>query len=576
MTTSPDGAVGRLSLRGLLWPARGRLAQVLSWSLVLAGATAAYGALAGPLLRALFGGEALAWPAWLAPHLPPPPSVSTLRRVTPALVLGAAVVKGVAQHRHAVAMARLGQGVVADLRRRLHARVLALPPDAVTALGAGDLLARGTGDAEAAERLVSQGVAGAARDLLQVVALLAVCVAVDPWLALVAFGVYPVAFWPVARFARRLRRSAGTAHAERGRLTTELHEQLRRLPLIQLSGAEAGAAARGAARVHAAVDAAVRTARVRAIASPFTEVLGAVALAGTLAFAVRRIDAGALAAEHVLSFVAALLLLYQPVKGLVRAQEVLQPGRAALDRVDAVLAAPDRLPVGGGAAPPKAAPRLRLRGVTVERGGRRVLDGVDADVPAEAVTALLGPNGAGKTTLAWVLARLVEPSAGGVHVDDLPLAALDAAAWRGRVGWVPQTPLLGRGTLRENVLFGAPAGADARLDDAAREVGLDKVVEDLPQGWATPLGDDGAGLSGGERQRVALARALVRAPRLLVLDEPDAHLDAAGRDAMRGLVRRLARGRTVLLVTHDPTLAAVADHVIHLAGGRRVATEAAA
>lgn len=566
----------RLSLRALLWPARGRLARVLGWSLVLAAATGAYGALAGPLLRALFGGEALAWPTWLAPHLGPPPTVATLRRFTPALVLGTALVKGVAQYRHAVAMAWLGQGVVADLRRRLHGRVLALPPDAVTAFGAGDLLARGTGDAEAAERLVSQGVAGAARDGLQVVALLGVCVAVDPWLALLAFGVYPLAFWPVARFARRLRRSAGTAHAERAGLTTELHEQLRRLPLIQLSGAERAAAGRFAGRIDAVVHAALHTARVRAVASPFTEVLGAVALAGTLAFAVHRIDAGALAAEHVLSFVAALLLLYQPVKGLVRAQEVLQPGRAALDRVDAVLRAPDRLPLGGGAVPPAAAPGLRLRGVTVERGGRRVLDGVDAVVPAGAVTALLGPNGAGKTTLAWVLARLVEPSSGGVEVDAVPLEALDASAWRGGVGWVPQAPLLGRGTLRENVLFGAPEGAAEHVEAAAREVGLDAVVARLAQGWDTPLGDDGAGLSGGEQQRVALARALVRAPRILVLDEPDAHLDAAGRAAMRALVRALARGRTVLLVTHDPTLAASADHVIRLADGRIVPARVAA
>ncbi len=546
---------------------RGRWSHVLrisAWAGLLAACTAAYGALAGPALRALFGGGGLRWPVWLAPHLPPPPDLETLRLALPAIIVAVALVKALAFHRHAVGLARLGQTVVADLRRTVHRRVLRLPPDLMLALGLGDLVSRMTHDAAAAERLLVDGVAAVLRDGLQAIALIAVCIALDPWLALVAFAVYPLAFWPVARFARRLRRAAGDAHAETGAMGLELTDQLGRLALIQLSGAGAWAEARFARVVDAVRVAVVRSVRIRAFASPFTEVLGAAALAGTLIYAAGRVADGQTAPENVIGFFAALMMLYQPIKGLVRAQEVIQPGRAALARIADVLERSERLPVGGNAAPPTGAPVIELCGVRAERGGRTVLDGLDLRLEPGRITALLGPNGSGKTTTAWLVAGLMAPVDGTIRIDGRPLETLDAERWRAGIGWVTQGLDVGRGTLRENVLFGDPEGGGQRLDTIAQRVGLDRVVARLPEGWQTPLGDGGAGLSGGERQRVALARALVRAPTVLVLDEPDAHLDAEAIEALRAALPTVARGRTVLLITHDAAVAALADAVVRL------------
>ncbi len=534
------------------------------WMAVLAACTSAYGLLAGPALRALFGGEALQWPAALGGVLPTPPDVETLRRWLPGLILSVAVLKGLAFHRQEVGMARLGQAVVLDLRARLHGRLLALPPDAAHAFGAGDLHSRLTHDADAAERLFTGGLAAVVRDGLTAVALVACCIALDPMLALLAIGLYPVGFWPILRFGRRLRREAASQHARRGALATVAHEHLARLPLIQLSAAEARAASEFEAAAAAAARATVHGVALRAAASPVAEVLGAAALAATLLYAAGRVRDGALSPETVMSFFATLMMLYQPAKGLARAQGLLAPGRAALDRIVAVLTLAEQLPGGGrGEPPPSTAPSLALRAVSVSRGGREVLAGLDLELPAGRITALTGPNGAGKTTVAWLVARLVDPSAGDVCVDGRPLVSLDVTAWRRSLGWVTQAPLLGRGTLRENVLFGA--GDAAGLDEAAALAGLAPIVARLPLGWETPLGDGGAGLSGGEQQRVALARALVRRPAVLILDEPTAHLDVAAAAAFRDALAEVARARTVLLITHDAALLELADRVVALA-----------
>jgi ABC-type multidrug transport system fused ATPase/permease subunit len=300
--------------------------------------------------------------------------------------------------------------------------------------------------------------------------------------------------------------------------------------------------------------------RIRSLAPPLNEIVGAIALAGTLIYAGHRISAGTLAAEHVLSFFVAVLMLYQPVKGLVRAQAIIEPGRAAWARLDDVLSHPGRLPAEGGLPAPDAPPTLRLDALTVHRGGRAVLSDLSAEIPAGRWTAIEGPNGAGKTTLAWVLARLLDPASGRVLVDEVPLNTLDPTSWRMRIGWMTQQPLLGRGTIEANVR----SGEDADLEHAARSAGLAPIVARLPDGWQTVLGDDGAGLSGGEQQRVALARALARRPTVLILDEPTAHLDAAARADLVDRIKALRGHMTILLITHDTELAAQADQRIRL------------
>ena len=213
-----------------------------------------------------------------------------------------------------------------------------------------------------------------------------------------------------------------------------------------------------------------------------------------------------------------------------------------------------------------------LEGVTVAYPGRPepALAGVDLVLAGGRRTAIIGASGAGKSTLAGLLLRFIEPSGGRITVGGLDLATVDAAAWRSRIAYVPQAPHLFHGTVADNIRLARPDATDAQVIRAAGEADAAGFIEDLPDGYATAIGEDGVRLSGGQRQRIAIARAFLRDADLVVLDEPTAHLDPDAEAAVAAAIDRLGRGKTVVVITHRDSLVAGADAVIELDGGRVV------
>ena len=190
--------------------------------------------------------------------------------------------------------------------------------------------------------------------------------------------------------------------------------------------------------------------------------------------------------------------------------------------------------------------------------------------------ALVGATGAGKTTVANLLLRFIEPDDGRVFVDDVPLDGIDLAAWRAGVAWVPQRPHLFHGSVADNIRLARPTADDDAVRAAAREAGADAFIVGLANGYGTPVGEDGVRLSGGQRQRIAIARAFLADARLVILDEATSHLDAASEAVIRDAIGRLARRRTVVVVSHRLRLVSLADRVVVMDGGRVVETGAPA
>ncbi|SEP52663.1 thiol reductant ABC exporter subunit CydD [Amycolatopsis saalfeldensis] len=337
---------------------------------------------------------------------------------------------------------------------------------------------------------------------------------------------------------------------------------VRGLPTLKLFGRAAAQAKTVRAMAEAHTGATMKTLRVAFLSALVLE------LVATLSIALIAVPIGFRLLDGSMSARTAMLVL-------VLAPEAYLPLRAAgakfhaaaegLTAMREILAEPVATRSGGTATRRRGAPEVVFDRVSVQYGDRPALSEVDLTLRAGEAVALVGPSGAGKSTMLAVLLGFVPPTAGRVLVDGVDLRELDHEEWHRDLAWLPQRPTLFSGTVAGNIAMGGPRDVAA----AARAAALDDVVATLPQGYATRIGELGAGLSAGQRQRVGLARALARTDASLVLlDEPTARLDAGTERTVLDGARRLLPGRTALLVAHRPAMAALATRVVELRGGR--------
>ncbi|GAY10811.1 thiol reductant ABC exporter subunit CydD [Pseudonocardia sp. N23] len=298
-------------------------------------------------------------------------------------------------------------------------------------------------------------------------------------------------------------------------------------------------------------------------------------LLATLAVALVAVEVGFRLLYGQLDLTTALLVLvlapeaYLPLREVGARFHASMEGIAAAESAFAVLEAPRPQVPGTGATARRGSVSLEVDDVRFTWPGRDVpvLDGLTVTVSDGRSVLLTGRSGAGKSTLLALLLRFAEPQAGSIRADGVPLHELDADAWRARVAWVPQHPHLFDDTVAANIALGAPDADAVQIAAAVAAAELTDVVEALPDGLATRVGERGARLSAGQRQRVALARAFLRDPDLVLLDEPTAHLDPDNARAVRASTARLLQGRTGIVVAHDRGWSDVVDETVVLTDG---------
>ncbi len=549
-------------LLGYLRPYRGLLLAGLGASLLAAVAASAYAWLVGPLLRAVLTGAPVELAGMTLPG-------EHLLRVLPLMVVGVAAVKATASFLQGGWMQRLGQRVMADLRADLYERLLAQPPAFFEQRHSGELLTRFTADVPLVEFAVTQALSSYVKDGLQLLALLASCFLIDAKLFLLTFVVMPLTVLPVRSFARSLKKVANRSQNSLGALTALTAEQLQALPVVQAHDGAPRALQAFEAESERYLGEMRRSLFLRGAYSPTVEVMGMVGVALAVAWGARAVAADPALSGRLLSFIAAVLLLYQPVKSLSGTLTQVLTGLVAAERLFALADAPVPPDEGGQAAPLTRA--LTLEGVRATYAdGREALRGVDLTVPAGARVALVGASGAGKTTLFSVLLGFLPPSGGTVRWDGTPLSHLQPSSVRAQLAWVPQEPVLFSGSVRHNLLLGRPGATEAQLWEALRLAHAEDFVRALPGGLDEPVGERGARLSGGQRQRLALARAFLRQPSVLLLDEPTSALDAQSEAAVGAGLAALMKGRTVLVIAHRLSTVRDADLIVVLDAGQVV------
>ncbi|MFE7237732.1 thiol reductant ABC exporter subunit CydD [Streptomyces sp. NPDC057580] len=493
---------------------------------------------------------------------------------TPLVLLAAvALGRGLVSWLTELAAYRASAAVKSELRSRLLDRAAALGPDWLSGQRTGSLVALATRGVDALDDYFAHYLPQLGLAVVVPVAVLARIVTED-WvsaaiivitLPLIPLFMILIGWATQSRMDRQWRLLS--------RLSGHFLDVVAGLPTLKVFGR-----AKAQAESIRTITSQYRRATLRTLRIAFLSSF-ALELLATLSVALVAVTIGMRLVHGELDLYTGLVVLilapeaYLPIRQVGAQYHAAAEGLSAAEEIFAVLETEVR---ASGTADVPQSLRLELEGVTVRHEGRTApsLDRASLVVEEGETVALVGPSGVGKSTLLHVVLGFAEPDEGRVRVGGADLAALAPERWRERIAWVPQRPHLFAGTIAENVRLARPDADDDAVTAALRDAGAYDFVVDLPDGAQTLLGEDGAGLSAGQRQRLALARAFLADRPLLLLDEPTASLDGETEAGIVDAVRRLAAGRTVLLVVHRPALLAVADRVVTLEPG--VAPESAA
>jgi len=470
-------------------------------------------------------------------------------------------------------MASVSAGMIADLRGALFERLLGLSPSFHARHHSGDLLSRFNQDVAMVQLAVTEAITSYLRDGITVVWMLVSCFVLDWQMSLMVFGAIPATLFPVVRMARRLRHSTGESVATLGKISELALESLAGIRVVQAFGMERYERSRFRRASASLVRAELRIARLRAFSSPLMEVLAAAGIAFVIWWVGGQILAKHLEPGKLFSFLAAVLLLYTPVKSLGRMGQMVLLGAASGERVFYVLDSDAAVPDHGTRALPPLRDAIRFEGVTFSYGDRTVLHEVDVTLRRGEVVAVVGQSGGGKTTLSNLLPRFWDPTGGRITLDGCDLREVPLAALRGQIAMVTQETVLFNDTVRANIAYGRPDLPEEEVERAARLAQAHEFILQLPQGYDTVVGERGVLLSGGQRQRIAIARAFLKDAPILVLDEATSALDAESerevQRALDGLISLADGGhRTTLVIAHRLSTIRHADRIVVLSDGR--------
>ncbi len=483
------------------------------------------------------------------------------------------VLGGAANFLHQYLALTVVQRTVANVRREAFHLVLRLPLRRVVAEGASDTVSRIVNDTTQLEAgltaLLSRAVAQVTKGLA---ALLAAFV-FHPALAFVSCLVGPVLYVIIRKLGKRIRRASRSALASQAGLYGAATQALQGLRVVKVHTTERLEAGRFHRINKEVMRQMLRARTARALSSPLLEVTALVILGVLTLVAARLVILGVLDRGAFMMTIACLSVAgasLRPLSGIVND---IQASGAAAGRLRELM---DSEPEPGHdrtlPAMPPHRQSIEFRGVTLwyPRAERPALDRVDLVIRHGERVAIVGPNGSGKTTLLSLVPRLFDPDRGAVLIDGRDLRQFSVRSVRRQIGVVTQETVLFRGTIRENIAYGADDAADARVESAAKRARAHEFIAGLPRGYETMVGEQGLTLSGGQRQRLAIARAVLREPSILMLDEATSMIDADSEARIAEAIAEFSVGRTCLIVAHRLSTVLGADRIVVMDQGRIV------
>jgi ATP-binding cassette, subfamily B, bacterial MsbA len=547
-----------LRLVRYLKPYRFRLGAAFVCSAMVAALSGAYAWLVKPVLDEIFINKNEA-----------------LLLVLPLALFAVAVLKSAFSYGQNYLMNYVGNQVITDIRQELFGRMVRLPVSYHDSNTSGRLVSRVINDVT----LMANAVAGVLKDVFQqgltFLAMLVVIFYQNWKLGSMSVIVIPLAVITMMRMGKRLRALGKSGQEQMGDMASTLQEALSGIRMVKAYGREAAEAERFKESNKAFLGTLMKSIQVSSLGSSHIEVIGVVGVALIIWYGGSLVISGDMTPGAFFSFLAAMFMVFTPLRRLSGSNNTIQQALAAAERVFGVIdLKTEQESDRGQLVMPPIARSVVYRDVTFLYEGQTLpaLSDVDLVIQAGQMVAVVGSSGSGKTTLANLLPRFYTPTAGSVLIDGVDIQSYTLASLRAQIGIVSQEVVLFDDTVFNNIAFGRQGATEAEVVQAAKLAFAHEFIERLPQGYATMVGEKGIKLSGGERQRLAIARAILRDPPLLILDEATSALDTESERIVQLALTNLMAHRTTLVIAHRLSTVQRADRIVVMDRGTIVET----
>ena len=542
-------------LSGVLKPYRSKLIIAMVGMVIVAGFNAAQAYMVKPLLDEIFVNKD-----------------RVLLNILPLALLAIFLVKGVFYFIYSYLLEWVGQCVIRDLRNRIYAHLNQLSLSFFYHTPTGELISRIVNDVSMLQGAVSHALIRILRDFVSVIGLLVVIFIMDWRLALMSLIFLPMAAAPIVIFGKKFRRVSTRYQKSIGEVTNILHETISGTRIVKAFCMEENEEKRFASQIQHLFDTLMTETRYRCLSHPMIEFLGGVGISLIIWFGGMQVLKGTSTMGAFMSFLTALIMLYEPVKGVSKINSTIQSGLAAATRIFNLLdIESDIKEKQDAAALPLFHDCIEFKDVTFSYGqDEPVLHGINLKVRRGEILAVVGPSGGGKTTLANLMPRFHDVDSGALLIDGHDIRDVTLHSLRSQMALVTQQTILFNDTVRNNIGYGSRDCSEEDIRHAADAAFAYEFIKELPDGFDTVIGESGARLSGGQRQRVSIARAILKDAPVLVLDEATSALDTESERKVQKALENLMKNRTTIVIAHRLSTIKNADRIIVMQAGQLV------
>jgi subfamily B ATP-binding cassette protein MsbA len=495
----------------------------------------------------------------------------TMLKLIPLAIMGLFLLKGLFDYGQGYLMSFVGQRIITDLREKIYHHVQSLALPFFTKNPTGALMSRIMNDVNLVQGAVTDAVTGLLKDIFTLIGLVFVVFYRDWQLALIALVVFPVAVYPIVKFGRKLRSYSTRTQTTLADLTTMILETISGTRIVKAFNMEDYERKRFSKMNEKLFQILLKSLRVRAVSHPLMETLGGLGIAAIVFYGGYNVIQGKATPGTFFSFLAALLMLYEPVKRLSNVNNSIQQGLAGASRVFEVL---DTVPEIRNKAGAKVLVQIRegieFQNVSFKYEEDWVLKNLNLKIKAGEVVAFVGSSGGGKTTLVNLVPRFYDVNSGRILIEGSDIRDLTVESLRGKIAIVTQQTILFNDTVEQNIAYGNIGQPHEKIVEAAEAAFAHNFIRNLPEGYRTLIGEQGVKLSGGERQRVSIARALLKNAPILILDEATSSLDSESEVEVQKALEYLMRGRTTLVIAHRLSTIRKADRIVVISNGEIV------